>query len=369
MLTHRRTLAAGAAVLVASLTVSLSSGALVGATQKRGAVAPAAKRMQYGMNTFVVDQCQLPYVWSGLAASQFVTFKKIGVNSLAITFPLYTDALNSNSVYAQDVCKGPHQTPTATRVAVLVDLAHKDGFKVLLRPVIDEASLRAQNPNNWRGLLAPTNLTLWFQNYLSTLRPYLIMAQKHHVESFAIQTELDSLSMKSNWSSAFTLARALYKGNMQFTMLWADKVAQPHWPGVSPGLDPYQWVLGVKNNATPATLLSSWNYDLTHQAKLPYGPSAVTLDEVGIPAQDGAFAQPYSWGLPLSSNPFNQTVQANWFTMACAFAKTHHMQGIYYWGANLNEGAKTLRTKPQSTTPLAIQPMSVAAIKKCFTGR
>lgn len=359
----RKNVSAAAVVLSVSVLASLVAVAPV------GAAARAVSKVQRGLDTFVTDACQSSASWSSLATAQFKAFKSIGANSVGISFPLYTDSLTSNTIYANDECAGPQQTPSAARLGILVGIAHKVGLKVLLRPILDESVLRAENPNYWRGIINPTNVNTWFNNYLTTLRPYLQMAQADHVEHFAVSTELDSMASLSNWGSAIALAKALYKGDLDFTLLWEDGVVSKRWSGTSSGLDTYQYVTGKPNNASPAQLLQSWNYALSTKAKLAYSIKSATIQEVGIPAQDGAAAQPFAWGLPLSSHPFNQIVQSNWYTMACSFYKTHKMQGIYYWGAYLDQGAGALLKAPDSATTLAIQPKSVASIKKCFTGR
>ena len=359
----RKNVSIAAAVLSVTVLTSLVIVAPVGATAR------AVSKVQRGLDTFVTDACQSNASWTKLATSQFKAFKSIGANSVGISFPLYTDSLTSNNIYANDECAGPQRSPSAARLGVLVGVAHKVGLKVLLRPILDEANLRAQNPNNWRGIINPSNVTTWFNNYLTTLRPYLQMAQADHVEHFALTTELDSLTTLSNWGSAIGLAKALYKGDLDFGLLWEDGVVQKHWGGTSPGLDTYQYVTGKPDNASPKQLLQSWNYALATKAALTYPIKSATIQEVGIPAQDGAAAQPFAWGLPLKTHPFNQIVQSNWYTMACSFFKMHKMQGIYYWGAYLDQGAGALLKVPDSATTLAIQPKSVASIKRCFTGR
>ena len=81
--------------------------------------------------------------------------------------------------------------------------------------------------------MAPTNISLWFQNYLTTLRPYLVMAQNYKVEHFAIQTELDSLANLPNWTSAIALSRAVYHGDLSFDYSWDTPTAKQWRPGTS----------------------------------------------------------------------------------------------------------------------------------------
>jgi hypothetical protein len=63
---------------------------------------------------------------------------------------------------------------------------------------------------------------------------------------------------------------------------------------------------------------------------------------------------PATWATPLHT-PGNQgrsqveplvRSQANWFTAACRFAKTHNLGGIYFWGAFLAFNSGNLLTQP-----------------------
>jgi len=99
---------------------------------------------------------------------------------------------------------------------------------------------------------------------------------------------------------------------------------------------------------------------------VPFAVSGATIDEVGIVAQDGAYSQPWMWSLPLGTHPFNQSIQANWFSMACSFFKSHAMKGIYYWGIWYDDGGSAVLKKPNAARAQEIQPASVSVIKACF---
>ena len=111
-----------------------------------------------------------------------------------------------------------------------------------------------------------------------------------------------------------------------------------------------------------------WNYAATVADPLPFRLSSASIDEIAIVAQDGAYPTPWVYSLPLATNPFNQTIQANWYSMACSFFKTHNMRGIYFWGIWYSNGANAVLTTPGPGLTQEIQPESVAVIKKCYTG-
>jgi len=326
---------------------------------------------QLGMNTFVPYNCESIPSWSSTATTQIQAFKSLGANAVALAFPLYTDSLNSNSFYAKDVCNTQYQTPTPEELATIVDIAHAQGLQVFLRPLLYEANLQAEKPGAWRGIIDPTNTSLWFKNYWATMLPYLQMAQSNRVEHFAISTELQSMASKPNWATLIAKARRVYTGDLVFTTNWAPRENDGvYWAGTSVGLDLYSGVTGLSDNATPTQIVAGWNDELATTNRFPL-ISTATISETGILPQDGAYARPYSWTLPLTTDPFNQEIQANWFTAACLFFKSHDMGGIYFWGSAIYEQGGALLTGPSTNveTYSEIQPLSQRAIRACFTGR
>lgn len=320
-----------------------------------------------GIDTYLLYNCVGPTVVSQWAKTEVAQYKALGANAIGIGFPLYTDSLTSNNIYAKDVCNNVnYQSPPASILAVIVQTAHAAGLKVLIRPLLDQTNLSEENPSYWRGVIKPSNLKTWFHNYLATLKPYLQMAQANHVEYFALQTELDSIARASNWISEISLSHAIYKGALVWDYSWKASVGKIARRGTTFAIDAYPQLHSVSNAATPSTLAADWGAVLKQGAYKVPAISATTIDEIGIPAQDGAYANPSQAALPLSTHPFNQAIQANWFSGACLFMKQHHMHGIFFWGPYLNENSGALLTSPDPNRSSNFQPKAQTAIKHCF---
>jgi|ERR1039458_1209443 hypothetical protein len=350
--------------------LALTVGGTLAASMAGGAGAVEvshAATYQYGINTYVTYACQTYSQITDMANTEMKAFKALRANSVAIAFPLYTDSLTSNNIYAKYVCgKSNFRSPSAPVLSLVVNAAHKEGLKVLLRPLLDQTNLFQQGPLAWRGKLAPTNLSTWFKNYLTTLRPYLIMAQAHHVEHFAITTELDSLAHVPNWSAAIALSHAIYKGDLAFDYSWGTNTAKTAHSSASTAVDTYPELSGTTPNSTQHQLLVKWDYLLTTKYYSLPNISTVTIDEIGIAAQNGSYGQPFKYSEPLSTYPFNQKIQANWFSTACTFMKSHHMKGIYFWGPFLAQNHGSLLKKPTPSQAGNLQPLAQQAIKSCF---
>ena len=346
--------------------LALAVGVASTATASSARLAP---RYQYGINTYVTYNCQGQTYYDQWASTQIAQYKALGANSIALAFPLYTPSITSNAVYTRLVCGNRNfQSPPPGLLASIVQLAHADGLQVFLRPLIDQQALFRESPKDWRGVLAPTNLAAWFRSYVRAITPYLRMAQTNHIEHVAIETELNSIANAANWSSAIAASHAIYKGDLAFNYSWNAPVKKGWKPYTSLGIDTYPVITDVSISQTPAQLLGQWDQLLRtnpHYA-VPL-LSRVTIEEIGIPAQQGAYAAPFEGSLPLATHPFNQSVQVRWFTAACAFMKQHHMRGIYYFGPWMGSDKGAMLAKPDPSRPSDIQPASRTSIRHCFS--
>jgi hypothetical protein len=326
-------------------------------------------RYQYGINTYVTYNCQGLATYLGWAATEVAQYKALGANTIALAFPLYMPSITSNDVSARLRCGDPkYQSPPIGLLTKIVEAAHAAGLKVLLRPLIDQQNFFRQSPTSWRGVLAPTNPNLWFQNYWRAVEPFLAMAQATHVEHFAIASELNSIADAKNWTPLISRSRAMYKGDITFDYSWQTPVTKSWKPYTSLSIDAYPELLDTSMSQTPAQLLGQWNLLLrTRPAYTIPDITRVAIDEIGIPAQVGAYAKPFEGSFPLATHPFNQSVQVRWYTAACAFMKQHHMRGIYYFGPWMGSHRGSLLTSPSSARPSDIQPAAQRSIRGCFS--
>jgi hypothetical protein len=324
----------------------------------------ASPTPQLGFNSYVQDLCQTPAVWASDATGQFSELQSLGANSIALAFPIYMSQITSSSVFAKRTCGSIYETPSPARLAVLINEAHALHLRVFLRPMVDELTLE-KTQGGWEGKIRPAHIAAWFQSYLAALVPYLKLAQQLKVEYISIASELDSLAKQPKWASVITAAKRFYKGTLIFTVPWHP--GQIAHAGTQPGLDAYQGI-PESPSATPTQLLAAWNYAIARSDRVPFQLSKIAIDEVAIPAQDGAYPTPWVSSLPLATNPFDPKIQANWYSMACSFFKTHHLLGIYYWGVFFDNGAAAVLTAPSAGYPQEIQPDSAAVIKQCYTG-
>jgi hypothetical protein len=355
---------ASIALFAFSLVLSLTVVGSASSAQSRVLVPRTSNSHTYGLDSYVSYDCQSPTVWSTDATHQIDAFKALGANSIGLSFPLYTNSITSNEIFAATRCGTNYKSPTPSQLATVVGIANASGLSVLIRPLLDERSLKQESPGYWRGEIRPTSVARWFANYLNTLTPYLEMAQSSHASGFALSTELSSMNRLSNWKGFIASAAHIFTGTLVMTDSWAPSGRRTLWPGTSSGIDAYRPLPGAQLTWTPAQLLAGWDA-VMKTTPIP-DVRNTTITEIGIPAQVGAYFGPSGGPYPLSGHPMNQSIQLNWFTMACSFMRGNDLRGMYFWGATMTNLNGELPTTIDSASPYDIQPESQVAIANCF---
>jgi hypothetical protein len=275
---------------------------------------------------------------------------ELGANSVAVTFPLYTDGPYPSRVYA-DV-----ETPSPGRVADVVTRAHDRGLRVTIRPLIDEANI-ATTRGKWRGSIEPVDVGAWFDSYGAAIRPYL----QTEADEFVLAAELNSLQDETErWSVLEQAARSVFPGVISYTFNW-DGFDQEHLPMLSSyGIDLYP-VSDLGDHATVEELAAVMLFALGQQPESVR--RSLVIHEVGIPALSGVYRLPYHWGT--EGGPILEEVQAKWFTAACRAAEEAGVDGLYFW--MLDSNIDPLRAAPADQPPKSfIGRLAEASIRDCF---
>jgi hypothetical protein len=282
----------------------------------------------------------------------------LGANSVAISFPIYTDGLSPTKVYAKQ-----GETPTPSQLGAVIVAAKARDLRVSIRPLIDQKSLSKKHTQGWRGELHPKNVQAWFASYDKLLLSYVAVAKKDGANEFVAGTELASLQSKtSEWKH---LSKLLHRAGFSKVISYAE--SWDNWTSVpfkTIGIDAYPDV-NLGDSATIRQLtnaLTRW-----FNQHLPAQRSRLSVQEIGIPAQDGMYRNPWKWGSQHAAcRTLNLAVQAKWFSAACSAVKATRLQGIYYWMLDSNTfvGAYSPASEPSGWfygRPAA------ASIKHCFS--
>lgn len=247
---------------------------------------------------------------------------------------------------------------TPAHLALLTRIAEADGLGVVYRPLI-----KLEGPKQWEGYVAPANTAAWFNSYFKAEFPYLQIAQKYHVREFVVGTELVQLEQSapaSQWKEFLAKAAHVYHGTLSYAS-WGGDYYPAHRklpPTSLYGMTAYP-DFRLPNSASVQTLTKSW----IHEFRMV--PLAVrertAIQEIGIPAGNGAYDAPWAWNRPYV---LNQTVQYRWFLSACYAARALRLRGIYFWNLNLTNNPH----HPPWPSPVTFEGKRGAlAIRKCVS--
>jgi hypothetical protein len=249
-------------------------------------------------------------------------------NSIALSFPFYTQGPRSSTVYLSKA-----NSPTPAQVGVFLSLARKAGIRTTLRPLLSESTLRPHHVS--RAKIRPGNLARWFDSYSKIIAPYLRVAQANHASSFVVGTELVSLShQQKRWLSLIATARRTFRGSFLFEdsyehfELWAHyrskaAFAADMWPGFK----------GLRNNANLGQLTRAWKKFLAAYARQRSLRSLV-ISETGIAAVPGSYEHSGSWFGIGTPTRVGRLMQKRWYTALCTAAKAYRVRGLYWWEIN-----------------------------------
>jgi hypothetical protein len=341
----RRTIFGAAAILLTSAAVAQASGSLV-----NRAVAPTFLK---GINVFIQDDQSLSAAQLSAAFAPTIrAVKATGANSVSLCFNIFQSNIHSNRVMA-----GPG-TPSPSRLRIFIDVARAANLRVLVRPLLDETSLRPA----WRGVIAPTSPVVWLRNYSSFLIPYLDVARMHGVAIFQIANELNSMARQPQWRDVIRQAHRHFPRELQFTSgMYPATMVAPR--GTSFGIDFYHPI--VARGSASIAMITQAMQGVLQRFPGPRTLAQTTLTEVGIRSQVGAYAKPSAAQLsgPPTPQRLNSTIQRRWFTAACNIAHNNGMRGIFFWALSFPGPAFP---SPNVAYPTRFSRPGLVAIQRCF---
>ncbi|WP_194904608.1 glycoside hydrolase family 113 [Catenulispora rubra] len=276
----------------------------------------------------------------------------LGANAVAVTFPIFTDGAKPTRAYGT-----PDATPDPTALGRVVAASKARGLRVTVRPLIDEADIISSG--GWRGSLQPADVNSWFASYRALLGPYFTMARAQRADEFVVGTELNSLiDADAQWRGVMADGTAKYGGELTYASNW-DSWAHDQVPSAVPdvGVDAYP-PLKLPDTASVDQLSAAWTAWLRHRSGATLEKTAI--QELGIPAQAGAYTKPNSWGS--ASAAIKPQIQINWFAAACQSARALHLRGLYFWMVDSNAVPDHAQNDPSGS----FIGRGDSAIKSCF---
>lgn len=287
----------------------------------------------------------------------FDRLQVLRVNAVSLSWLVYTDGVRSNTLY-----RGL-ETPPDEALAFFIKKAVGQGFRVIVRPIIDEQSISADGKDEWRGTIRPRNVGEWFESYTVLLLEYAAIADAAGAVSLAIATELTSMEEHINqWRELIAKVRQKFSGKLTYSSNQGISEEMP-WDALDfIGVDAFL-KLDTPQNATVEDMVRAWQKwvpRLERRASQLDRPLVFT--EIGVTSQKKAHRRSWVWdhrsGVDLED-------QRRFYASACTVWKPR-LAGIYWWAVNANLWVVEDPLTDKGFTPMG-KPAE-AEILKCYSG-
>jgi hypothetical protein len=282
--------------------------------------------------------------------------KTLRVKSIGIAWDYEVPSWNSDRVLPESP-----MTPSIADIAALTAIAKSYGLKVHYRVLF-----AVKGANGVSQKLKPAHTKAWLESLLAAETPALRLAQSERVGEFVTGTETASVEGSPLWRGFYDRAFQIYGGTLSYATWGGSSRAGGFFsakralnvPAQLYGVTAYPSI-SLPPTATVSALTGGWKSFLATVPETVLRRTAI--DEVGIPANDGMYADPWNWNA-VTGTP-DDRIQANWFAAACAAAEQEHLRAIYFWNVNLsdNPGLSTFASAERFEGRSA----SEAAIRGC----
>lgn len=262
---------------------------------------------------------------SGRASDKTLVYlKNLGVNVVAIVIPTYQDKIDSEVIFTNDKPGG--DTPNDEALKHAIDLCHKLGMKVLIKPHVDP---RDNTPRV--DIIASDK---WFESYEKMILRYAKIAEETKCEIFAVGTELEGTTFsrwESKWRGVITKVKEVYKGYMVYAANWTEYKSVPFWDMMDfIGIDAY-FPLTTETDPSMEKLVAAWSAvadDMQKWLDEKGYKKPIVFTEAGYPSSDGANKQPWSQITDVEDQAEQKDCLEALFS---ALVQRPYFKGVYLW--------------------------------------
>ncbi len=257
------------------------------------------------------------------AAQAIALLRERGVEWVSLVVTWYQETQQSQVIY-----RDPRLTPDDEGLIRTIELIHRLGMKVLLKPTVDikdgawRGQIRFEGEEDWQA---------WFSSYRYFINHYAELAAKHGVEEFCVGVELaGTVHRESEWRWIIENVRARFKGPLVYAANWDNYGNARFWDALDyVGIDAY-FELAVEENVDLEGLLAAWASWVEEleafQRKLE---QPIIFTEVGCRSIAGASARPWDWA---TAGEIDLQEQARYYEAAFRmFWGKSWFYGFYWW--------------------------------------
>lgn len=255
--------------------------------------------------------------------------ENLGATSLALVFPF-----KQSDEFACDVAAYA-DTLSDDNIRTFVKEAHERHMAVMIRPLMDESSLKNKSAAEWRGTIRPRDINCWFANYKLLTMHYAGLAAETNAEILSIGVEFNSLvgnDYYAYWRDLITSVRSVYSGKLIYSHNQDKSLTVSFWDDVDIiGIGSF-FELDVPKFATQQELVAAWKQHVSYLENLAATyKKPVMLTEVGVRSEVGAFRVPHVWN---HETGIDLIAQKAYYQATCE-ATMPVVSGYYFWHVGL----------------------------------
>ena len=252
-----------------------------------------------------------------------LALRDLHVEWVALVVTWYQDRVDSLAIY-----RDPRYTPDDDGLVRAIQLLHRLGFKVMLKPTVDVQD------GSWRGDIAfesEEQWNLWFSSYRHFLNHYARLAADQEVEELCVGVELAStLDRERNWREVIEGVRQRFPGPLVYAANWDSFWEVPFWDALDyVGIDAY-FELAVDEDPTVEELMAAWAPWVAElEALYEIVQKPILFTEAGCRSISRASARPWDWATP---GEVDLEEQARYYEATLrTFWDKPWFYGFYWW--------------------------------------
>jgi hypothetical protein len=237
---------------------------------------------------------------------------------------------SQRDVRAVAVAPRSGESPPDADVERAVASAHALGLKVMIFPIV---ALEQRAQGEWRGRLAPTEPSAWFESYGRFVAHYADLSSRTGVAAICVGSELGSMQgFTSNWQELIRDVRSRFGGLVTYSANWDNYRSVAFWPDVDLiGVTAYH-ELSRSPDVTPevAQLVATWRPIVSDlRALSQQWARPVLITEAGYVSQTAAARFPWDY---TRTEPVDLAAQLRLYdAFREAWSAVPELGGVFIW--------------------------------------
>lgn len=271
---------------------------------------------------------------------------ELGADTIMISNPGYQEHAGSDTFKIDPVV-----TPSREQWLQIFDIAHSNGLRVILMPIILLSNPRG---NEWRGVISPPSWDDWFEQYRQFILHFARIAEEGKVEVFMVGSELVSTEkFTDRWREVIREVRKVFSGKLSYSSNWDHYKVVEFWDDLDlVGMTSY-YKLASEPNPSLESLIEAWKpikRGLLRWQAMVGKPLLFT--EAGWCSQEGTAIEPWNYYYKQEATPAGLEEQRRCYRAFMETWKdTPQVGGVLWWEWNDQPGGKndynyTPRGKP-----------------------